>query len=1148
MSADEPGKNDEAQVEADLESALWDYAFDPDNSKFRLALKNLEQAGADWQTARHVVDMLSVARHWGSAAVSGPVEDIPLGQSGDDGYKSSAFPIYLGRYKLLREIGSGGSGVVYAAFDEMLCRDVAVKVPLISHQLNEEARHRFIREGRAAARLSHPNVVRLHEVAQMGTITFIVSDFYAGTDLATWLLNRQDWPTCQEAAAFIAELADGVFHAHEQGVLHRDIKPANILLTLRADGSQVAQPESGSAEPAYDDVLSASLSRCRPVLTDFGLAKLCEKDEGITRSGTMMGTPAYMAPEQFSMSRQTVSQTADIYSLGAVLYELITGRALFSGPSVADVLRQVANEDPVRCRKYQPNCPPDLESICIRCLSKSPNHRYASARQLADDLRRFLNGEVTLARPIGPIQALVRWGLRHRPFAALLLALLVTSTVLVITSAWYVLNLRRINGELNTGIVREHELLQQVARQEQISRTEAERNSQFAYAAAVRDGFRLYQSGDTIGLTTLLNAHPLIRETSSERFEIGLLRSVSMGGWHTLGVHSAQIFALAFDPNGSRLFAGHKHGHITVWNIKDRAFVRELAPLPNGVGCLTIAPGGSPLIAAVTPTHTPTRGHWYVWDDQGGVTWGPLPLSGKGADPEAAISPTGKQLAISSLLDTGMSVDVYAMPMEQNPHPIHSSSIAHANHIHGVAWSRNGERLAVAWGVQPDPRDKWTNHITVWQTADWSTIMELPLPPSTAYGLVVPGPASDNFAVCNGAEYFAVVDPDSAGQIEGIVPNSTLRTLFVGDQSDCIYFGGVYSVNDLQMDSIDCLDLATLKLRHRQLNPYNSSGAQKFDSRGAKFARAEFDHHIRVRDLGARGGMWLVQPHQIEAWGLAWSPDGSMLASTSDDGSIGLTDVREMRVTRQLIGHAALVSCAAFSPDGKTLYSGSYDGTIRSWNLATGTNQVMMKDLEIVRAIAVDRTGHWCAFAGNDNTCKVVDLTPQDHLGDVPILGEWRLGDTVRGMAFSPDGSKVVSTDENRTLVVHDWRSGDTSVNCPTSNSLNAVAVSNDGQSIYVGDSSGLVQRFGAPFDSRSTFAIVGKHLGEVLGLSVSPDDRLIATGGPDQTVRIWDAATFTECACWNLPSRVNAVSWSPDGRCLAAALHDGSVIIWSTD
>ncbi len=291
------------------------------------------------------------------------------------------------RFELIGEVGRGSFGIVYRARDRLLGRDVALKVPRPELIASEEARRRFRREARALAGLDHPNLVPILEAGDSGPTCYIISTFCEGPNLASWLRARAEPVPWREAARTLAKAALAVAHAHDRGVLHRDIKPSNILL----------QP-GGACRLAPT-----------PRLVDFGLACLVEEIDDATLSGFPVGSPPYMSPEQATGRHREVGPAADVYSLGATLYEMLAGRPPFRGPSLVETLRQVVDDEPKPLRSLRPGLPRDLETICLRCLEKDPARRYASAQALASDLERLLDGQPISARVVGPFEHLGRW-------------------------------------------------------------------------------------------------------------------------------------------------------------------------------------------------------------------------------------------------------------------------------------------------------------------------------------------------------------------------------------------------------------------------------------------------------------------------------------------------------------------------------------------------------------------------------------------------------------------------------------------------------------------------------------------------------------------------------------------------------------------
>jgi serine/threonine-protein kinase len=352
-------------------------------------------------------------------------------QVGTELAPAGEFPRRFGKYELLGELGRGGMGVVYKARQLDLDRVVAVKMILASSLASPDQVRRFVAEARAAARLHHPHIVQIHEVGEQNGQHFFAMEFVEGQSLADRL---RAGPLPPEAAArCLRDVARAVEHLHQHGIVHRDLKPANILLDGRFSvfDFRLEDNEAGAKGSAIQNRQSKIENPLgNPKIADFGLAKIREGEAALTSTGVIVGTPSYMAPEQAAGRNEQVGPVSDVYALGAILYELLTGRPPFRESTPLDTLVQVLEGEPVPPRQLAPAVPRDLELVCLKCLEKRPEDRYQSAAAVADDLDRFLGGEGVEARPYRLGQRLQRWTRREPALASRLAGLAVLIGIL----------------------------------------------------------------------------------------------------------------------------------------------------------------------------------------------------------------------------------------------------------------------------------------------------------------------------------------------------------------------------------------------------------------------------------------------------------------------------------------------------------------------------------------------------------------------------------------------------------------------------------------------------------------------------------------------------------------------------------------------
>ncbi len=515
-------------------------------------------------------------------------------------------------YEVLGELGRGGMGIVYLTRRIMLNRLCAVKMILGGAHAGIEASVRFLAEAETIARLQHPNIVQIHHFGQAGDFPFVELEYLAGGSLDQ-ALDGTPWPAAK-AAELIETLARAVAEAHRLGIVHRDLKPANVLLT--SDGI--------------------------PKLGDFGLAKSLGFDNALTRTGQVVGSPSYMAPEQAESRSKEVGPATDVYSLGAILYELLTGHPPFKAATVIQTLDQVRSQEPVPLRQVQPDLPRDLETIGLKCLQKDPRRRYDGAVALAEDLDRFLHGRAIMARPVGAAEHAWKWA-RRQPAVALLSVALVSITAVafaLVSWQWH-----RAETEAAAEAAAHAEA-------RQAHREALEEEAQLA----LNYGLDLCEQGEIgRGLLWLARSLELTTEAKVDRLDRAI--RINLADWSSrlsrpLGRlrHRAPIRDLAFRPDGRMLVSAGEDGTVRTW---DTATWQEAAPPPwaevhpSGtgriVGPIALNPREGRMLVAFDG-----EGRGLFWDIERRRRMGPiLEHPSRTAVGAVVFSPDGRQLVTS---------------------------------------------------------------------------------------------------------------------------------------------------------------------------------------------------------------------------------------------------------------------------------------------------------------------------------------------------------------------------------------------------------------------------------------------------------------------------------------------------------------------
>jgi eukaryotic-like serine/threonine-protein kinase len=459
------------------------------------------------------------------------------------------------------EIGRGVMGVVYRGLQEGLGRPVAVKVILGGAYTVSRDRARFRTEAIATARIPHPNIVAIHDSGESPGLPYLVLEYLGGGSLADRLHGEPQPP--RWAAALVRTLAGAVAAAHARGVIHRDLKPRSIVFA--SDGT--------------------------PKITDYGLAKLLDFDLGHTLTGQSTGTPSYMATEQAGLTPYSIGPPTDVYALGAILYELLTGGPPFRGPTALDTLELVRTQDPVAPGGLQPKTPRDLETICLKCLEKDPGLRYCTAEELAEDLGRFLGGGPIRGRPVSSPEKLRRWARRH-PIAASLTTSLVTLLILISVGAFVVAR-------------KEHGLRLMV---EQTEHREAARSERLRYLQHIALADRALSGNMVDRVDELLAQCP----ARLRNWEWHYLNRQRHGVRRVLSAHAARITALAFSNDGRRLASSDWVKTVRIWDVPSGQLLQTLTMDANKVAAVVFSPDGR-RVAAVCEDQT-----LRVWETAGG--------------------------------------------------------------------------------------------------------------------------------------------------------------------------------------------------------------------------------------------------------------------------------------------------------------------------------------------------------------------------------------------------------------------------------------------------------------------------------------------------------------------------------------------------